>query len=227
MAFRRWADDLGLRVPAQAFLDVLRAPTARVDLLFVTLRRLAAASSILSVWADEDVDLCGLARIASALRTHPEIFSLGLARDTPPSTQILSRFRGQAESHYLYACWSVRDPFRQSAKAWLDVFRLWLLVQNLQRVVADPNGVHDRLIGEAASRVRMACEETGNGKWLPTIERISGPFGWHALRQHFESIADRASGSEGSADADQQSFYKILGRVARGEARPVGRRQLS
>ena len=222
LPFIRWAVRADLHPQAEALLRILGVRTARSDMLAIVLHRLAHASGLLQQWSEDGAELCGLARLADALKSSPELLAALPGRAAPASSEILRHFHGQAESHYLYACWTVRDPVRPAARAWIDTLRIWLLVKNLQRATENPIFLRERNLEIAATRLRIASEENVDTPWLTFFERISGPTAWHALERHIHALDPRLFGPIGGQKGEEQPFLRQLQRIQSGEApRPV------
>lgn len=229
--FLAWAHGVGLDAQAEALIEVLAVRTARTDLLSAVLHRLARASALLSSWAEEGADLYGLAQLARGLRDDAGALAALHGRSEPPLHDILRAFPGQAESHYLYACMTVRDPVPVAARPWFNTLRIWLLAKNLARAdqaSSDPSlrkrgvsHVRDTLIQEAASRLRMASEERDQTLWLAALLRIDGPHGWFELRRHLESLPSHAPRAGAHLAETERDLYKCLSRIARDEALPA------
>lgn len=221
--FLRWASDLGLLAPAETLLEVLAARTSRIDYLRIILRRVAEASPIFESWEGEDQELCGIGRLATALRDRPEFLSALPGRETPPSDQILGYFHGQAESHYLYICLTVRDPRNADdlTRAWIGVVRAWLLVHSIRRLLGKNSTRRDALIAEACMRLRMACEGTDSSKWLFAFARLVGPTEWLNLRHHIQTLPTHVGQNAASEERDHLHLHRLLGRIASDEARPL------
>lgn len=213
-----WALARGVAAPAQLLIDLLGARDARVDYLGTIVERLASVAPVLSAWSEDAVELHGLARLANAIRADgADLASLPRRRTFNP---VMQDFRGQAETHYLYMCWVVHGPVGERALGWINVVRAWLLVQALMRT--DLGVWLDDLQKEACLRVREACEETEDVRWLAAIEQLQTPSDdWYRLTQHLHGAVDRfiqAAGEKGYAQ--RRNWLLVLRRIAAGDSRP-------
>lgn len=219
VGFTRWAIDEGLQNEAQALLTILGDQSARTDLLRIALRRLAATSPLLSSWAEDGIELYGLAGLAARLRQAPDLLSRLPGRAEPPMSDILSSFHGQASSHYLYISWTAREPVRPTSAPWVSALRAWLLVHAMRCVQGEPASLQDGFVAEACLRLRMASEETALTPWLDEVDRwqLSDPSRWFRLQQHLQSIPEPST----PTSIDRKPVLRALRELANGNRKPI------
>ena len=192
-----WASARGLAAPAALLVDLLGARDAQIDYLGTIVERLASVAPVLSAWSEDAVELYGLARLANAFDAErADLASLPRRQTLNP---VMQDFRGQAETHYLYMCWVVHGPVGQRSLEWVRIIRAWLLVQALMR--ADRRVWLDDLLKDACLRVREACEETEDVRWLAAIERLqTRSDDWYRLTQHLHGAVDRFTQTPGEKE---------------------------
>ena len=217
----RWAAAEELLEPVHALLAILHAASARTNLLTVVLHRLVSAAPLMNAWAADEAELYGLAGLASRLKGSPALLQELKGRQQPPASDILRYFPGQAESHYLFACWSARTSSRASSRPWVDALRVWLLAQALRCADSRTGALRDHFVAEVSMRLRTASEENGPYPWLEKIEllRPVDPARWHALQRHLASTSEQLAKS--APDQDTRRLFRAVGALAQGGSKPM------
>jgi integrase len=220
-ALSTWAHERQLGPAADLLIATLGADDAQVDYLGTILRRLVALNPVIQRWETERVPLHGLAELAQALSDDPGL--VGHLPQRLSQDPVMSSFRGQASTHYLYMCWIVRAPIRAEAIAWLEMLRLWLLVQALHRAAGPQHCVACEVMEDACRWLREASEANEALGLLDALQQIeTSTQDWYGLFRQLRDAEERFHSSplDRISDQDRLLRLRLLKRITRGDCRP-------